>query len=190
MTSPTELPLSAVMQRPNCSRPSPTAMMRCDSPSHATSLRRPEMMAYSLPALSMFSGSQTRSVPAASPLATLKPLGAKRATVVAAVWPVYSLQSSGESMDRTKMDFPDYKNVRAYSRPPFMSAIALELCATDRVSYALALAVGGQRRGLATGRRGGRGQNLVDCNRGRSHRALIRMQAVDANVPEAGCVGG
>jgi hypothetical protein len=49
-----------------------------------------------------------RNVPAESPEATLKPFGAKRATVVVAVWPVYSLHSSGLSIDRTKIDFPDY----------------------------------------------------------------------------------
>jgi hypothetical protein len=48
-------------------------------------------------------------MPLASPLATLKPFGAKRATVVGAVWPVYSLVSAGLSMERTKMDLPDYR---------------------------------------------------------------------------------
>lgn len=47
VTSPTELPLSAVMQCPKRSLPSPTAMMRWESPSHAMSLMRPEMMWYS-----------------------------------------------------------------------------------------------------------------------------------------------
>lgn len=102
MISPTELPLSAVMQRPKCSLPSPTAMRRCDSPSQAMSLRRPERMAYSPWVVSMESGSQTRR----TPLATLRPLGAKRATVVGALWPVNSLQSAGSSMERTKMDLP------------------------------------------------------------------------------------
>jgi hypothetical protein len=45
-------------------------------------------------------------MPEASPLATLKPLGENRAMVVGAVWPVYSLQSEGSSMERTKIDFP------------------------------------------------------------------------------------
>lgn len=109
MISPIEFPLSAVMHRPYCSRPSPTAMTRCDSPSHAMSLRRPAMILYSFPAFSMFSGSQTLSVPDASPLAILKPLGANLATVVWAVWPVYSLHSVGLSMDRTNMDLPAYQ---------------------------------------------------------------------------------
>jgi hypothetical protein len=42
--SPTELPVSAVMQWPKRSLPSPTAMMRAESPSHARSFIRPEMM--------------------------------------------------------------------------------------------------------------------------------------------------
>lgn len=45
--SPTVLPLSAVMQWPKRSLPSPTAMMRCESPSQATSLILPAMIWYS-----------------------------------------------------------------------------------------------------------------------------------------------
>src|SRR6478609_2746347 len=112
MISPTEFPLSAVMQRPNCSRPSPTAITRCDSPSQAISFRRPEMIPYSPLVLSIDSGSHTFSIPLESPLATLKPLGANRATVVGAVWPVYSFASEGLSMERTNMDFPHYMGQR------------------------------------------------------------------------------
>lgn len=68
----------------------------------------PEMMGYSPRVVSMDSGSHILRIPAESPLAILKPLGAKRAMVVGWVWPVYSLQSEGSSMDRTKMDLPDY----------------------------------------------------------------------------------
>lgn len=100
------------------------------------------MMGYSPLVFSMVSGSHIRRIPAESPLATLKPLGANRATVVGWVWPVYALQSAGLSIERTKMDLPDYgrtsmlvcQNTRVMSNKGPWS---------NRVDYPLALRVRG-----------------------------------------------
>jgi hypothetical protein len=71
------------------------------------------MMGYSPLVVSTDSGSHILRIPAESPLAILNPLGANRAMVVGWVWPVYSLEFEGSSMDRTKMDLPDCRSTQS-----------------------------------------------------------------------------